>query len=1305
MRQPGDLPQTKSRQPKSTETRTNQRMFEITRDQLRGLNDVQLRELVARLCEAELRIKGLPASAVRWSGAHTAADRGLDVECRLDNCEFGGDYVPRLPTGFQVKKPAMPPSKIENEMSPKGNLRPIFPALAASSGCYVIVSLDDDPTGNPKAQRKAAIRKQISELPNRDNLHTDFYGRAELADWLRQHTGVQLWVRDALGIPLDGWKPHGRWTNAPADDNDELICEPGISIILPGKDATKLDISQGIQEIRHLLLTSNKALRIVGLSGVGKTRIVQALFEDSVGTDPLDRSLAIYNDFGTPPKPSPRELLSRFKAENRPATLILDNCPTETHSLLADEVSATPNIRLITIEYDIREDKPELTAIIRIDAEGAEIAKTLVSRRYTKLSSVNTRKIAEFSGGNSRLALAVADAVDEKENLSSFSNAQLFDRLFHQRDNCDANLLEAAQVLALVYSYSVSADQGGVDELKTLARLADLKRSHLYSATHTLLERQLIQKRGVWRAILPQAVSNRLAARALHRISLEDLRETFEEPLNSRLLKSFGKRLGYLHDHEVAQAIVGFWLSPGGMLHNADALDDDQFQLLSNVAPVAPAAMLDAIETRATGPEFEAFLTATNHRSRTIAALLCAIAYDSAHFERCIALLVRIAAAHGRERQLHSDVAQRLTNLFALYLSGTKAGPDIREQIVRRTLSSPCRDQRMIGLEMLHAALKSGRWVSFATFEFGARPRSFGYKPETQEEQDDWFIRFLAVAGEVAAGEDPEMSDRARDLLASEFAELWRYPGLRLALKSTANSLRDRKSWPEGWRAILSIKYYDHSEAEDRGTPDGLDLLNELDDYLRPATLVDEIRAYVCGIGHQQFSLLEEFDDDDRLGWQEANSRAAQRAYDLGISVVNDPGILDQISHDLFTCETGYLIEFGRGLASAWDESRLLWDRLVEYLERLEGSARHCQILYGVLDVIHRRDAPLAKAILDEAATNGALRPFIVNLYGSVPMSRDTISVFFRTLEFSDTPLNQFSFLASQPLPRALPEPLLCRLFLEILAKTGGAQIVITGLSMRVRLLEDGELGFGSDLKRIGLLACTSMLSDSSHYRRPFDDRHLARVLDQCLDEPRFPNETTDIMDAFVFKARDTYGSLVGLNASAAILATKIPFRFLDSIFLHPDLEPFHRRELFTEGSIGTNPLAGVDGAILIEWCGRGEFEYRLAVLAQAIHPFAGSAAGAGTRFSAQARAIIDHAPEKSDVLRHFANSVRPRGWSGSLADIMAARCRPFEMLLEDDRPDVRTAARELVPQIKDWEARQRQCERTEDDDRDLRFE
>ena len=83
------------------------------------MSDVHLRELVARLCEAELRLAGAPVSAVRWAGAQTAPDGGLDVDCRVEDEGFCGDFVPRPRTGFQVKEPAMPPARIAKEISPK----------------------------------------------------------------------------------------------------------------------------------------------------------------------------------------------------------------------------------------------------------------------------------------------------------------------------------------------------------------------------------------------------------------------------------------------------------------------------------------------------------------------------------------------------------------------------------------------------------------------------------------------------------------------------------------------------------------------------------------------------------------------------------------------------------------------------------------------------------------------------------------------------------------------------------------------------------------------------------------------------------------------------------------------------------------------------------------------------------------------------------------------------------------------------------------------------------------------------------
>ena len=1281
-------------------------MFEITRNQLLGLNDVQLRELVARLCEAELELKGLPPGTVRWSGAQTAADGGLDVECHHDNRDFGGGFVPRLPTGFQVKKPRMPRSKIKVEMCPKGILRPIFSELAASNGSYLIVSLDDDPAREPMRQRRTAIRDQLSDLPNRDQLHTGFYGRAELANWLRQHLSVQIWVRGVLGIPLEGWESFGRWTNPPPDDSDELICRPGLSITLPEREAPRLDIDQGIQQIRNLLRTSDKALRMVGLSGVGKTRIVQALFEASIGTDPLDESLAIYADLGTEVLPTPRQVVGHLTAAGHPAVLVLDNCPADTHNLLAGEVSDAPDIRLITIEYDIREDKPELTTVIRVDAEGPDIVEALVSRRYPSFDQRNARSIAEFSGGNARIALALANTVEDNENLSDFSDAQLFDRLFHQRDAQGQSLLAAAQTLALVYSYSVAPDEDGVDELGTLASLIGQTRQALYAVTQTLLERQLAQERGDWRAILPPAVANRLAASGLRNIPVQDLRQTFEAVGNDRLLKSFGRRLGYLHADATARQIVQSWLSTGGLLHKIENLRGYRIQLLVNVAPAAPGAVLDAIEERVSQIGTETFLSRAVPRSDELADLLGMIAYDAAFFERCVALLVSLAIARSREQQTYPDVASRVSSLFALFMPGTEASPDTRERVLRRYLFSADENERRIGSRMLEATLKGSDGFSFSLFDFGARPRSFGCEPRSQEDHDHWFRRFIALCVEAAAHKDAELSAHARETLANVLdLPIFECPALRPALMDAARSLHGRRPWLEGWQAVRSIKHSDRPEANGEDSRAVREFLDALDDLLCPNRLADQVRVHVCHDTRGQFSVTDELDHRDQERLEESQRRLAARAYHLGVTTCSEPGAIDELSDELFTGGPGFLAEFGKGLATGCEEPALLWHGLLAGLEAARGKPTHCTILCGVLDAINERDTTLARRIFEESVENSLLRPFLAKLHRSVPPSPESIRTFRRALDFNDTPLGQFADLAWQSPHRAFPEPLLCDFFSEILKRPQGPKVVIAGLSMRIRISNVADLGMGPDLKRLGLAASAAILRDPEYRHDHSASRDLHRVLAFCLDESEFPEETAEAMDALLARLNSPSAIVLGLRTAATILADRMPFRFLNGICLDPAFKPQYRRRLFAEGRGETAILADLDSATMIEWCRQGNFQSRLTALSEVIQPYAASDQPDEIVFSAQANTILDAAQDPSLILGRFANSIRPQGWSGSLAAIIASRRHALEALLQDDRPDVSSAARDLIPRIKDWERQERQRESGEDRQLNQRFE
>ena len=140
-------------------------MLELSGSHIEKLNDEDLRELVLRLCEAELRRNNLPVSSVTAGGSQTAPDGGVDVRVEIPAiAEL--DFIRRATTGFQVKCEDMPASKIEGEMSPGGQLRPAIRELISAGGAYIIVSSKGSVADGPLLKRREAMRSAIKDEPN-----------------------------------------------------------------------------------------------------------------------------------------------------------------------------------------------------------------------------------------------------------------------------------------------------------------------------------------------------------------------------------------------------------------------------------------------------------------------------------------------------------------------------------------------------------------------------------------------------------------------------------------------------------------------------------------------------------------------------------------------------------------------------------------------------------------------------------------------------------------------------------------------------------------------------------------------------------------------------------------------------------------------------------------------------------------------------------------------------------------------------------------------------------------------------------
>jgi len=875
-------------------------LFDISPDEILQLNDVDLRELVGRLCEAELVARGLSPVAATWGGSQTAADGGLDVRVALPlGIQIDG-YIPRHSTGFQVKKPDMPRKAILDEMLPAGVIRPVIQELADEAGAYIIVSSTGSTADSALRNRQDGLRAALNGVNNADQLFTDFYDRTRLASWVRRHPGLINWVKAKLGRAYVGWRPYGAWSGTAEGVDAEYLLDDKLRLHLGShRNTSGQSVAEAIDELRDDLAQGGRIVRLVGLSGVGKTRLAQALFDPRIGSRPLPASLAIYTNLSDNPDPQPTGLASDLVANRTRAILIIDNCPPELHRGLSNLCGGRDStVSILTIEYDIRDDQPEGTQVVRLDTSSPELIEILVRNRFTYLSRVDARTIAEASGGNARIAIALAETVDRSDTISGLTNDELFQRLFRQRQDPDNALLLTAQVCALVYSFEGELMTGEEAELPRLAALAGQATAQTFRHVRELLRRDLVQQRGSWRAVLPHAIANRLAARALEEIPYDLINEQLVAGGTERLARSFSRRLSFLHDNPSAIAIVSMWLAPEGLMRDVTAFNELGRAMFNNVAPVLPSAALAALERVEERSPDVATLVWRQHLT-----LLRSLAYDPSLFERSALILAR-TATQAPDDGAAKEASDTFVSLFSIYLSGTHATIEQRLVVIERLFLSDEPKARSLGLLALEAALKTSGFSSGYPFEFGSRSRDYGFYPQNREETTHWFRAALKLVERLMPTNE-SLKSELRELVERRFGGLWSAIGVYDELERLFRTFAADGFWREGWFVCRHALRFDR----DHLTPDAETRLTALEVALRPSDLAAQVMAVVLRKNSTIDMDVLEADD-----FVEASKRIETNARELGEAVAADDVTFAKLLPDMLRGGT-LARAFGRGLA------------------------------------------------------------------------------------------------------------------------------------------------------------------------------------------------------------------------------------------------------------------------------------------------------------------------------------------------------------------------------------------------------
>lgn len=980
-------------------------------------------------------------------------------------------------------------------------------------------------------------------------------------------------------------------------------------------------------------------------------------------------------------------MASDLIANRTRAILIVDNCPPDLHHRLSDLCGAhAGTVSVLTIEYDVREDQPEGTQVVTLETSSPELIEKLVRRRYLHISQVDARTISEASGGNARIAIALAETVERSDSIAGLSDNELFQRLFRQRHDPSDSLLLAAQACSLVYSFQGEA-LAAEAELPRLASIAGQAATETYRHVSELLRRDLVQQRGVWRALLPHAIANRLAARALEDTPYDLINQQLVEGGTERLAQSFSRRLSFLHDHPKAVAIVQSWLAPNGLLGDVTALNEHGQAMFKNVAPVVPEAALAALERAGSfQPDVATMI------GRWYLSLLRSLAYDAPLFERSAQLLAQ-AATQSTDERAAKEAEDFFVSLFTIHLSGTHASIEQRLGVVERLLRSGEARKQALGLAALDKALEATHFSSGYRFEFGARSRDYGYRPQNHADATQWYGATLTLIERLALTEGV-LKPELRNLLAQNFRGLWSSARMHDELESLCRRFATDGFWREGWVKCRQTKHFD----QNRMTPEAASRLSVLEAVLKPTNLSEQVQAVVLGNRAGGLDLDDMEVDGDLMG---AIERMDATARELGTAVAADDVVFAGLLPDLLRGGTRAL-PFGRGLAAASPDFRATWERLVSGVEQIAPEQRDVRVLRGFLAELWELDEDLAQALLDSALDQPALVVFLPVLHSAVKLDERGVERLKRAMRAGLVPVWRYETLAFGGTTDLLAGDVLKDLLFLIADQSDGFDVALGILFMRLYSDRSAQREYAPELIEAGREMLPRVAFRKDNRRR---DHELEEVVKACLTGPNaalvaagIAARLRDAVAAYETYAFENDGLL------KALLEVQ-PAAVLDALFAGDEVDQRSGVRAFEHlCEHRANPADTISCEALVAWCEADPG--RRYPLAASIITFARPPEESGLLvWSEQAKALFTGAPDPKSVLAVFIERFRPMSWSGSRAALMEANARLLDGLESHVPSGLMPFVTEAKAQLAQEIARERQWETRQDQAQDERFE
>ncbi len=1152
----------------------------------------------------------------------------------------------------------------------------------------------------------AKIREGIAEAgddPSKVNA-IEVYGSNEVAAWVELYPSIALWLAE-LGQQrnLAGFQTLADWGRRPDFVATVYVPDEVPRFSVGGKEAlegddtgdNKLTAGQAKQRIVEHLAEPGVAVRLVGSSGLGKSRFVQhALSDASALLSAVANATAVFCDFRAVAS-SLQSVVETMANSGRPVLVVVDECPREEAARLGEIVAKTGSfVRLLTIDTDNQTIEGAAWLNLSVSPSSDELIDGIIEQHMPLAEAEQKATVRRMSGGYPRFAI-LASTRGGETNALLLSAEDIVNRVL--RGSSVNSLSEVRALECLSLFDRVGVDEQQAPELDAVAEIlarqpGDEMYEHLVKASH----HDLVGRRGRYMSSQPPPVATHLALRRLMVLRLTTI-ESFLDAAPEELILSMLTRWRTFDTFQPAVVIANRLLGPEGRFGSRVSLFSGfGAKCLNALVHLSPDAAAYTLR-RVLSPLDQEELQKLGEGRHQVVEALRKLVFRHQTFSLAARLVLQLAAA---EQGKYGNAAKELfIQLFQLQLSGTEVEPAERFVVLDEGLQSSDGEVVALCIDALERVFTTHFMRFGDAGEIGSRPRLQDWRPKLWGEVHDFYRTGLRKLLETRK-RLPEAADRCEEIVAKNSRTLLNSAIYSEVIEFIRSVAKEKSVWYEAINGVGDWLYFDRSD----GDQERALAVRHLYDELMPIDIIHLAILYTkFWSGDIRNPDVKYSQGDKDFGYSERKAREMAQRISKDAALVRR-AVDEMVVEDLKT-PYAFAEELGKGS----EEKREVFRRALKGIEAVEGKSG-IAFLRGLLHGIELVDAAAANDLLKEAIASPVFEKKTVQIYTAVTIDEGRVAdILSRLRDGSISPADCVFLSYGRGLDDVNPSKL-GPLLTEMSNNHGsdGLWAAMEIASMYRHGLGVMDSSFASFVQ--GMLLSPSLTKDVRNATR---DGYVFETLFGSVVEAIGVSD--ELVSGFCRQVErlcqgETYDVFSDLSdptrkvlARLAVVSPKLLFDGVAAIYENASALERNRLleltgptdEYDEKRYLSAGPLSGVSDEVTLAWADESPAQ-RSAFLA-GISPLL-EEAQSGPQWHRTFQALAMRYGMYPLFLRTLRDRIYPTSWSGSIIPSLTAWFGPLAEWSTHDVPAVAVWAREQLRALQSRIAGEKEWERDEGD-------